>query len=749
MKLYYQNEDVTLYHGDCRTVMAQLPAESVSCIVTSPPFWGLRSYECEPTIWGGDPDCSHSFESCGMEGETYHGRRRWQHKGVSREETPEEWSKIKPAPLSSEGEGESSAIEQSAKTGRVGNGEPNPPSSMTLGMAGSESTERQKQQKAIQESRASGRESDAASLVNPSIPVQESPQEIPDKGRRNARPTKGKALSGDKTEGHESLDSRLRPKVNLEDRQTPIPIVTAQVGTGAETSLNESGEIAIKGCEAQGTILADVSISAKKSEDVGAGSTPSVEQGDRRLCAKSGKTGRGTGRIRGSADLPSGTIKASATDDAGNIMSSSPVRSGQLSPIHDSMICQKCGAVKCQLGLEPTVQLYVEHTMEWLRACKRVLRKDGVLWLDIGDSRGGGSGHAGKSRLRGGQPHGDGRQLRASDIPTKSLCLIPDRIRLAALDDGWIVRSKIIIPSWMPESADDRPTDSYRELIMLTKTSRPTFWWNERTMRSQGRPGPGIKGEEGVDWEWIMKREAGQLWGSRKRSFWHGEDYWYDGQAVRVEGIWSEKTRTGQIAAEAWAEKVYGSADNQSGLVGDYTGDGLRNLGDIWDDIPPAAYPDKHFATFAVEEPERCIKASCPAEICVKCGKARVRVVGKSVRKAHPNRWVPEEIADNYEIGDGQYREGGRTLGALAEIPTLGWASCDCNAGFEPGIVLDPFVGTGTTCIAARKLGRRCIGIDASEEYLQQAVTRLTMGDAGVRRMVAARRAGAEQGLLW
>jgi len=67
---------------------------------------------------------------------------------------------------------------------------------------------------------------------------------------------------------------------------------------------------------------------------------------------------------------------------------------------------------------------------------------------------------------------------------------------------------------------------------------------------------------------------------------------------------------------------------------------------------------------------------------------------------------------------------------------------------YEPGLVLDPFCGTGTTAIAARKLGRKCIGIDASEEYLQQAVTRLTVGDSGVRRMVEARRAGAEQGTL-
>lgn len=82
------------------------------------------------------------------------------------------------------------------------------------------------------------------------------------------------------------------------------------------------------------------------------------------------------------------------------------------------------------------------------------------------------------------------------------------------------------------------------------------------------------------------------------------------------------------------------------------------------------------------------------------------------------------------------------------EPVTVGWTDYGCNAGWEPGLVLDPFVGTGTTLLAAHQLGRRAIGIDASEDYLQQAVRRLTLGDAAVRRQVRTRRMGAEQGGL-
>jgi len=68
---------------------------------------------------------------------------------------------------------------------------------------------------------------------------------------------------------------------------------------------------------------------------------------------------------------------------------------------------------------------------------------------------------------------------------------------------------------------------------------------------------------------------------------------------------------------------------------------------------------------------------------------------------------------------------------------------------YEPGLVLDPFMGTGTTAMAAVKLGRRCIGLDASQDYVKQAITRLSVGDAGVRRIVEAQRAGVEQPTLF
>jgi hypothetical protein len=372
-------------------------------------------------------------------------------------------------------------------------------------------------------------------------------------------------------------------------------------------------------------------------------------------------------------------------------------------PVSQGATCSLCGAWRGHYGLEPTVAMYVEHTVEVLRAIRRVLRKDGVCWWDLDDSRHGSWGdyvkggenknkRSGKRWTRPGYEEAAFHEkppTAARGALHKSLCLIPQRVAIAAQEDGWIVRSQIIIPSWMPESARDRPTDAYRVVLMLCKQKA----------------------------------------------------YWYDAAAVRVAGADPERERWERVGGDNGGRPVH----SPGAFIGPSA---TRNLGNIWT-LPPSSYPAAHFATFCLEEPELCIKASCPAEVCVNCGKARVRIVAKGLT-AHDG-----ETESGYAPGGNTHRlallrQAARERGGeyTQESGTLGWTDCGCRAGFEPGLVLDPFMGTGTTAIAARKLGRRCIGIDLSEDYLKQAVTRLTVGDAGVRLMVKAARGGAKQEVL-
>jgi hypothetical protein len=75
-------------------------------------------------------------------------------------------------------------------------------------------------------------------------------------------------------------------------------------------------------------------------------------------------------------------------------------------------------------------------------------------------------------------------------------------------------------------------------------------------------------------------------------------------------------------------------------------------------------------------------------------------------------------------------RQAARERGGeyVNERATLAWTDCGCGAGFIGGVVLDPFVGSGTTCEVAYHLGRQAIGIDASAKYLDMAIGRVKQG---------------------
>jgi hypothetical protein len=144
------------------------------------------------------------------------------------------------------------------------------------------------------------------------------------------------------------------------------------------------------------------------------------------------------------------------------------------------------------------------------------------------------------------------------------------------------------------------------------------------------------------------------------------------------------------------------------------------NRRSVWNDISPEPYGGSHFATFPSDLPRLCIQASTSERgCCPKCGSQWARVVhrqsvipfGSASRDEEP---VPEE-----------YGEG--PLDSLFEDAPIGWRpTCNHNAPAIPALVLDPFAGTGTTCAAAQRLGRRAVGVDISEAYLEQAVRRLS-----------------------
>jgi len=108
-----------------------------------------------------------------------------------------------------------------------------------------------------------------------------------------------------------------------------------------------------------------------------------------------------------------------------------------------------------------------------------------------------------------------------------------------------------------------------------------------------------------------------------------------------------------------------------------------RNLRDVWT-ISNERFPGAHFATFSEKLVKLCILAGCPSAVCAKCGKPRKQDRG-----------------------------------------TVSWTDCGCNAGWVPGTVLDPFVGSGTTAAVAVRYGRNAIGIDLNPDYCKMAGKRV------------------------
>ena len=377
-------------------------------------------------------------------------------------------------------------------------------------------------------------------------------------------------------------------------------------------------------------------------------------------------------------------------------------------------VCGRCGArrVDSQLGLEATPELYVERMVAVFREVWRVLRDDGTCWINLGDcyAHGAPSGTAGQ--WNGSSPLGkNGNAENATKaqnaiaggtlgpgLKPKDLVGIPWRVAFALQSDGWYLRSDIIWakPNPMPESVTDRPTKSHEYLFLLTKRPR----------------------------------------------------YFYDADAIR------EPADEGSIAREGRARLTAYSAPGQSpnrrnGSDGEWQTAG-RNRRSVWT-IPTQPYAEAHFATYPEALVRPCILAGTSERgECAACGAPWVREVERGDFTPSNGRGGSVHSAD-YAVRV-QSKTGGSGVGQVGdgfgryERETTGWrASCECapepsspgafasdgsvpaprGASIIPQTVLDPFIGSGTTALVARKHGRRCIGIDLSVDYLGIAARRL------------------------
>jgi len=226
-----------------------------------------------------------------------------------------------------------------------------------------------------------------------------------------------------------------------------------------------------------------------------------------------------------------------------------------------------------QIGLEPTPEAFVARLVAVFRDVRRVLRNDGTLWLNLGDSynAAGRVGHGSRQGFKQGTNRASANghdECRPSDpaLKPKDLIGIPWRVALALQADGWYLRSDIIWakPNPMPESVTDRPTKSHEYVFLLAKSER--YFYDHEA----------IKEPE------VMKPQR-RLTPKRE----------------------NEDTKFQKMPAH----QPPGHPPHR-GLEGS-VGGGYRNKRSVWT-ISTAPFPEAHFATFPPELPELCIKAGCP-----------------------------------------------------------------------------------------------------------------------------------------
>jgi DNA modification methylase len=436
--------------------------------------------------------------------------------------------------------------------------------------------------------------------------------------------------------------------------------------------------------------------------------------------------------------------------------------------------CLLCGAWKGQLGLEPTIELYIQHLVEIFREVKRVLREDGTLWVNIGDSMAGSGGahkenHANpgisNSFKRQGVPHyGDlgmpERYLAPKGLKPLDLCGIPQRLQLSLQADGWYWRQTVVWykPNPMPESVNGWRWERHK--VKVGNNGRGQEAARNTT---KGRPQQDHDGREfKPDRQWAdcpgcPKCSPTGGYVLRKGSWRPTESHEYILMLTKTNSYYGDREAVAepqsnnpssierrQYKASPHSQDYFSKRDSyydwDSYAPNNILPSG-RNLRSVWE-FPTEPFPrwlrkyGDHFATFPEKLPEICIKASTSeAGVCPKCGAPWARIV-EGYQTEHDGITAAKgEDNHNYKrlaLVRQHLREHGMEV--APSLQTLGWkATCKCNSIKPPvpAIVLDPFMGTGTTLWVAKKLGRKAVGYDISEDYCRLALERNRQGVLG------------------
>jgi site-specific DNA-methyltransferase (adenine-specific) len=364
-----------------------------------------------------------------------------------------------------------------------------------------------------------------------------------------------------------------------------------------------------------------------------------------------------------------------------------------------------------EIGSEATPADFIDMLLELTAEWARVLAPHGSLCVELGDSYSG--GHTGKNKANdrpqdggyasGERVHGDGYLAGIRNMDDK----------IQGSGEGWpLAKSATMIP------------ELYRVALAyginpLTGKESPAGRWRVRNTVRWHRPNPPV----GALGDKFRPATSDMVIAckSAKR--------WFDLDAVRhtpKPGGYGSDTSTSN------GSRIGNGFRGQTEGPKDYPRTDAHPAGapplDTWI-IPTQGYRGSHFATFPKALCEIPIKSMCPPEVCVSCGTPRRRITSEPeyVGGGASPGFDKQANADG-NVSDCALRAEHRGTGVTRQTSTIGWTVCDCTEPvYRPGIVLDPFGGSGTTAVVATGHGRHCLLIDIDERNIELARERVGM----------------------
>ncbi len=400
-----------------------------------------------------------------------------------------------------------------------------------------------------------------------------------------------------------------------------------------------------------------------------------------------------------------------------------------------------------ELGSEPTVQEFVQNMVRVFGLVRETMADHATLWLNCGETysgsgRGGGGGSfqdgdvgrkiTEENSMRGGAP----------GIPPGNRCLVPERLTIALQEDGWIIRSVIVWhkPAPMPASVSGWMWKRCR--VKVAEREIPKLKWTE-PIRNGDKTGQNVHAVDGygkqAQWSDCPGCEKCEPNGGlvlrrgswRPTSSWEpilmlakSSSYYADGEAVKTPYVreWNPETNGGNLSQNG-SYRLHEEAEHVRTQEAAKMGSGA-NPRDVqtW-----ASEPLKlaHYAAYPTALVRFCLRAGTSLRgYCPTCGAPWARVVERV------DTGQRQKMADGWDTGPGAHgsihRNGsqeGEPGQAVMASNTVGWKqTCSCPpAESRPGLVLDPFAGSGRTLLTANRMGLDAVGVELNPIYCEMA----------------------------